>query len=494
MEETKLNRTEISKKIENAEPFNITFKYTSNEVLMMINSTIAKTLSKMDHLFLLNSFVTIIREVIVNAQKANVKRIFFKMNDLDLQNPDDYALGMRRFKDEIIGDFEIIEEDVRNSDYYIDIFFETIDEDLHIIITNNTPILPEELERINYRIEKATVFNDFTEAYDEIQDETEGAGLGIVLTILFLKSMGIDPKSFNIETDGKVTKTKMVVPKVLRPSSITSTVKEQIVNEIEGIPTFPENVLALQSLCSDPEASIDEISDRIMMDPALVADVIKLSNSAGFVTSNRIDSVHTAVMTIGLKNVNAILVASNARRILNERYTSFERIWDHCNKTAFYARMIALEKKLHGVTENAFMAGLLHDLGKIVLLSTDMELVKKIANQVKDRKIITSTIMEEISIGISHSTIGGLIAEKWNFPESLVEAMQYHHSPLRASEEYKNLVYTVYLANMLIGIEDRKYTFYYFDESILKHFDLLDEKKFSDFHQKMKDKYDNLPE
>ncbi len=483
-------RKKISDQIEQGEKVLLNFKFVDPRQIMLINSIMAKHLAKMDHIFLLNSIVTIIREVVINAMKANAKRVFFYKNKFDITDPDQYEIGMKKFKEEIIGEFELIEDDLDNSDFFIKMSFSQAEDKLIVQVINNSPILPEELERINFRINKAKKYSDFTEVYDEIEDDSEGAGLGIVLTILFLKNMGINPDSFKLISDGKLTQTSLVIPKILRPPELVNRIRDEIIEGVEGIPTFPENIIQLQSLCNDPESSIDLIAEKIMMDPALATDVIKLSNSAGFVPGKRIESVLEAVKTIGLKNVDAILVASNARRILDERYSNFEEIWKHCNKTAFYARHIAGLLKKHGAVENAFMAGLLHDLGKIVLLATDVELVEKIASTVKNRKMITSTVMEEISIGISHSEIGELISKKWNFPEYLVESIRYHHAPLSSSEEFRPLIESVYLANMIVGISDRRYYFYYCDEGILERFGIEDEKNFNALKDKLNDKWE----
>ena len=488
----KINRNEISQKIDKGEPIVLTFKFINEKLLMILNGILAKLLAKSDHMFLLNSLIMILREVIVNALKANVKRVFFKKLNLDITDSDDYTEGMMKFRNQIIGDFNVIEFDVMKSEYYINIKFELSDGDLMIQIENNATMLKDEVDRIIYRIEKAIKYNDFTEAYVEIEDSKEGAGLGIVLAILLLKNMGINPGNFTIKSKDDVTITKLIIPYQLRPKNIISKVREKILNEIEGIPTFPRHILHLQNLCNDPDSSIELISKNIMTDPALSADVIKLSNSAGFFPGKRIENINTAVMTIGLKNVNAILIASNARRILNKRYNKFEQIWDHCNKTALYARNIALIYSIPKIIENVFMAGLLHDLGKIILLTVNMTTLETIANLVQNRKIVTSTIMEEISIGMSHSSIGELIAMRWNFPEYLVEAIKNHHSPSNTDEEHKNIVETVYLANMFCGIEDRKYSYYYFEENLLEKYDILDENKFSNLHDKLKKQFELL--
>ncbi len=483
-------KKEIEQKIKNGAPFDFRFKFASRDNVMFINTIMAKLLSKMDRIFLLNSIVTILREVVVNAQKANAKRIYFRIHDIDIKNAASYERGMANFKETVIGDFPSFEEKILQSDYYINLNFTFNKEDLNIVISNNSPILPTELQRVNHRITKAIEFSDFSEAYAETEDDTEGAGLGIVLTILFLKSMGIDPKTFTLTSNGNVTRTTLFIPKQLRSTMITTKFRDRIIEDVQGIPTFPENVIELQRLCNDPESSIELISGKIQLDPALSTDVIKLSNSAGFVPGKRIETVHEAVMTIGLKNVNSILTASNARKILNERYAKYEEIWEHCNKVAFYSRAVASTLRKRQVIDNSYLAGLLHDLGKIIILSTNKALVDQIADQVKERKIKTSTILEEISIGISHSSIGELVTKKWNFPEYLIEAIHHHHAPLSAGPENRDIVFVTYLANMLIGIEERKYYYFYLEDEVLERFGITTEEKFNRFHKAVKHRYE----
>ena len=484
-----LSREEVRVKIEKGEPLRVAFRFANREILMIVSGILAKLLAKTDHLYLLNSLSTVLREILVNAQKANAKRVFFLKNNLNINDPTTYQDGMKIFHEKVIGDFDSIEQDIKASEFQVMILFEKKQDILLIQVENNTAILPEELKRIQLRLDKARQYNDFTEAYAEVEDETEGAGLGIVLTVLFLKNMGIDTDQFTITTDGIKTTTTVIIPDELRTLDVTGRIKKDIINEIKGIPTFPENILALIELCNHPEVSIDELTRRIMTDPALATDVIKLSNSAGFFPGRRIEDISTAIMTIGLKNVKMLLMASNARRILDQRYSSFEEIWQHCNKTAFYARNIANQFRMKGIAEKASMAGLLHDLGKIILLSTELDLVEKIADTVRNRRIVTTTVMEEISIGVSHSSIGSMIAEKWNFPEYLIEAIQHHHAPLSSNQEYRDIVFTVYLANMLCGIEERRYYYHYIEEAVLERFGLLDENRFREFHESIKNAY-----
>ena len=217
--------------------------------------------------------------------------------------------------------------------------------------------------------------------------------------------------------------------------------------------------LEIMEMCNKPDASLQKIGEKIKNDPSLTADILKLANSAGFVATRKVDTINEALIRIGLKNLKNILIVASSKTILEKRFKKFEAIWTHCFKTAFYAKLIANTLKIPATEDQAFICGLLHDMGKIVLLSVDLDLTNKIAEIVAQHRIRTTTVIEEISIGISHSAIGRLIAEKWNFTEFLIQGIAYHHSPLLAKNEYKNIVYTTYLANLFCGVETKKYEY-----------------------------------
>ena len=106
-----------------------------------------------------------------------------------------------------------------------------------------------------------------------------------------------------------------------------------------------------------------------------------------------------------------------------------------------------------------------------------------------NREIRTSTILEELSIGISHSTIGELIAGKWNLPEYLVQTIANHHSPLNADKKYHPVVYIVYLANEFCNIEQKKYDYGYVEDEVLGLFGLDSEDKFTELHEELINSY-----
>ncbi len=478
----------ITTMVERGEPVSISFYYPSGNTLKFLNSILIKLLERDNKIFLQNTLMTVLREMIVNAVKANSKRVLFDKMNLNIYDSGDYQRGMEAFKSYIVENEES-EKELKNANRRVIFGLKKVDQGIKVIIQNTSRIHPEELDRIGKRIEKAKKYQEFMEIYEDISDDTEGEGLGILLTMLFLRNSGIGEDTFRVISDGEITQSSFVIPSMLKPVEITNEIKARILREVDELPTFPEHIHVLMNLCRDPDASIKEISDRIVMDPSLSASVLRLSNSAGFITGKRIELIDEATMVIGLKNLYGLLIASSAKKILEERYTYFKSIWDHCNKTAVYGRVVAARLGRRDVMEQSAVAGLLHDLGKIVLLSINASLSEWIAEMTVNRKIRTTTVLEETAIGMCHSAIGELIAKKWNLPGYLVETIRWHHAPLSAGDEFRDIVFSVYLANKICGIETKRYDFSSIEDQVLDRFNIQGEMDFDRVHEECRERF-----
>ncbi len=486
MKETPMDTKNLIRRISLREPVSVEFRHMGDRAMNIVNSLLVKALTMTDSLFILNSMVTVVRELAENAQKANAKRLLFRKLGRDINNREDYRAVMAEYAVKKKDLAQNMESELLAGDLKVTINFRFEGDDFIVEVENNVPAMEDELERVRLRLDRGMRSGHFMEVFGEIQDSSEGGGVGLVLAIFMLKNMGVDPKNLTVKSERGVTVAALRVPVNLKPQEITTEIKRQILGKINGIPTFPKTIVKLIGLCDDPDSTIEAIAATIERDPALASDVVRLSNSAGFISGKRVYNVVDAVKTIGLKNVRALLMVSSARSIMDSRYEKFEEIWEHCNNVSLYARFISQDYRLSVRVENIVTAGLLHDLGMIGLLSADLALMQKIAAITSDRKIINSTVLEEVSIGIGHSALGGLIARRWNFPDYLIEAIQHHHSPLDASEEFRDIVFTVYLANMLVGIEERKYEHPFIEELVLERFDLAAEGRLQSYHEKLK--------
>ena len=183
-------------------------------------------------------------------------------------------------------------------------------------------------------------------------------------------------------------------------------------------------------------------------------------------------------------------MATGVQKVVESRYKKFEAIWNDSYKRAFYAQnIIKLKSKDSRLADQVYLAALLADIGRIVMLSLHSDLFNKLKKIAGYKGLEDSSLLEEITLGISHSSLGAMICKKWNFNDSLTKTIELHHRPHRAPEELKTLIYTVYLADLLVDIENKKSRFEIADEDVLNFFSLDEKKGFDTFHNSVNKKY-----
>jgi putative nucleotidyltransferase with HDIG domain len=152
-------------------------------------------------------------------------------------------------------------------------------------------------------------------------------------------------------------------------------------------------------------------------------------------------------------------------------------LWNHSYKTAFYAYNLARNfKRKKDLLDDVYVGGILHDMGKIIFSEVHPHLLEKISGFCDERNI-NRELFEDLSAGLNHAEIGGLIAEKWNFPPMLIEAIRYHHEPLDCDPLMQDVVYTVYLANALVNIEDGEFSYDQLNQEVLESYGIKNEEQ-----------------
>ena len=479
---------ELHSRFTSGEEFSVNLAFNSEEINQEIYSLLLKIMSFLDQLFLTEVVYTILKEILVNASKANAKREFFKRNNYDINNPAHYKLGMEKFRAGVTEKWDKQEEFLINSGYFINFRGKNDEGFLVFTVENNSSILPEEMKRIQARIDASKKYNDLSDAFLDMSDTEESAGLGIILTQLLLKNTGIGQQNFKIDSDGTKTIVSLRIPDQLVPLNITNKFKEKILDEVQGLPPLPQSLTRIIEMCNNKDSDMNQIAHEIEKNPALSADLLKLSNSAGFAVRNKVSSIHAAVKVVGLKNIKNMLYVSGVRKIMDGKYTKLQEVWDHSNKCSFVARYLAMENGRAKYADIGSVGGLLHDLGKLVLLSIDKSVFSKMS-EYKDRDMSSSTVIEEFSIGISHSTLGAILAKKWSFPADVTAAIEFHHRPFMAPPEHREVAELIYLANMITDVIHFKGNFFAIERSILKSYSLDKKEDFEKFLHKIETLY-----
>ncbi len=219
------------------------------------------------------------------------------------------------------------------------------------------------------------------------------------------------------------------------------------VEGIIGLPTIPSTLRQISRVIGDPSISLKEIGEFISNDPALTSKVLKIVNSAAYGFPGRISSVSHATVLLGLNVIKGLLIGVSVFELMQNTMCG---LWEHSLGCAVASRLIAKKKGLEGY-EDVYVAGLLHDIGKLVLI---LEFPKEYEQAMEEAEIKGITIFEaeEEHFVTNHAVIGSWLAEKWLFPYNMIEVIRYHHKPyLSKSASIETAI--VHLSDILLRAE-----------------------------------------
>ena len=476
-QELVVDEAKIKKAIQSSIPLTVTTFTLPHEIEVYIEQVLSVFLKLLDQEKLKDYVAYCVQELSVNAKKANTKRVYFMERGLDLSNSEDYKAGMVNFKENTLGNIAHYLQLQKEKGLYIRLVLQIKNNIIYIEVRNNVAVTKTELIRIHDKLARSRQYNNLEDALAQVLDDSEGAGLGLVILVLMLKKMGLDEDCFDIFGTEKETIARLVIPLEKTRVENLSALSSTIVDNINTLPQFPENILMVQKLISDPHSEMADIARQISMDPALTADLLKIVNSAQYMLVKKVDSISDAVKMVGIRGIKNLLYSYGTQKLLGDDTSDKKSLWEHCYKTAFYAfNLVKNFRRDRNLLDDAYVSGILHDMGKIIFSNVHPELLNKINNFCQERGLPASTF-EDLSAGMNHAEIGALVAEKWNFPEGLVCSIRYHHDPGSAPKEYKDLVDTVYLANMFCELEKGGVNFDQFDSGVLENFGISSKKQ-----------------
>ncbi|MDR1100268.1 MAG: HDOD domain-containing protein [Treponema sp.] len=477
IQELVVDESKVKKAVQAGIPLTITTFTLPHEIEVYIEEVIAVFLQQVGQESLKDYIVYCVQELAVNAKKANTKRVYFIERGLDLANPEDYREGMANFKENTLGNIAHYLQLQKEKGLYIKLILQIKKNIIHIEVRNNVAVTKTELIRIHDKLARSRQYSNLEDALTQVLDDSEGAGLGLVILVLMLKKMGLDEDCFDILGTEKETIARLIIPLEQTRIENLSILSDTIVNNVNSLPQFPENILLVQKLIGDPKSDMTSIARQISMDPALTADLLKIVNSAQYMLSKKVDSISEAVKMVGIRGIKNLLYSYGTQKVLGDETADKKHLWEHSYKTAFYAyNLVKNFKKDNNLLDDVYVGGILHDMGKIIFSNVHPDLLAKIKEFCAEKNLPASTF-EDLAAGMNHAEIGALIAEKWNFPEGLVMAIRYHHDPMSAPTENTDLVETVYLANMFCEYENGNITFDQFEPTTLEDFGITSKRQ-----------------
>lgn len=196
------------------------------------------------------------------------------------------------------------------------------------------------------------------------------------------------------------------------------------VENISTIPTIPSVLKQLSTIIENPKVSLNEISHFVSQDPALTTKILQMVNSALYGFPGRISSVNHAVMLLGLNVVKGLLLSVSVFEIMHKAMIGLR---EHSIGVAIVSREIARKKGLKE-PEEVFVAGLLHDVGKVILTLAWPEEYDRTVREAESAGIAIFDA-ERNQFSETHAAVAGWLSEKWHFPKKLCECIANHHRP-----------------------------------------------------------------
>lgn len=241
---------------------------------------------------------------------------------------------------------------------------------------------------------------------------------------------------------------------------LSSNELQSLVTGLRHVPCLPENYLELESELNSDYSSVSKIADIISKDIGLTAKLLQMSNSAYFGIGRKVSSTKEAVKRIGTDTIRALVLSHGIFQQLkadDEAQKDFEKMSQHGIDCGFLVKKIVFAEGLSSFdADSAFTAGLLHDVGSLVLMHNQPEEYAKAKLMAKEKKMPMWEAELKV-FGTSHDVIGAYLAELWGMPTGVIEAIAFHHHPLECHQQEFNTLTAVHVAEGLLYIQAKNF-------------------------------------
>lgn len=247
------------------------------------------------------------------------------------------------------------------------------------------------------------------------------------------------------ETLKSVVKRACTVRDLLADASI-----KRMVSSMESLPTLPSSYVEIMEELHSSDASIQKVGSIISKDVGMTAKILQLVNSAFFGLPRHVSSPTQAVTLLGLDTVRALVLSVHIfTQFASQEVISLKGLWKHSLTTGVFAKIIAKEEnQKRTLIDDCFMTGLLHDLGKLILLVNLPDRYQQICDIARERKLCLWDAEKEV-LGITHSEVGAYLIGLWGLSDDMIEGLAFHHCPSKCEGQGFTPLLGVHVADTL---------------------------------------------
>lgn len=232
---------------------------------------------------------------------------------------------------------------------------------------------------------------------------------------------------------------------------------EQMIREVNNLPTIPEITTRVSHLLDDPDVALDEVAEVILTDQVMASRVIKIVNSPMFRPMHEIRSLKRALIYLGFRRIREIALTCSIIKTFEgqeEGIFDIKTFWQHSFGVGIVAKIIA-QRVRYPEIEKAYICGIVHDIGEVFLSSYMRNDFQKIVDLIKGTCRSFREAESEL-LGTTHCELGLCLAKKWNFPLEYCDVIENHHEPEAASFD-PMLVAIVNLADLFCSVRNLDY-------------------------------------
>jgi putative nucleotidyltransferase with HDIG domain len=230
----------------------------------------------------------------------------------------------------------------------------------------------------------------------------------------------------------------------------------QLIAHIDDLPTIPVVAMRILALLDDPEVEVEQVADLMLTDQVMAARILKLINSPVYKPSHEITTLKRALVHLGLRHIREVVLTTSLLEISGSASGALEvtTFWEHSFGVGMVSKIIA-EKVGYPDLDKAYISGIVHDLGEVLLGSCFPEEFRQVQQSIKGKPL--SLLEAELQLlGTTHAEIGLCMARKWNFPEAYCEVIGCHHDPSEAKAD-RVLCAIVNLADLFWSVRKLDY-------------------------------------
>ena len=205
---------------------------------------------------------------------------------------------------------------------------------------------------------------------------------------------------------------------------------ERLVNKILKVAALPKVVLKFNEAIQNPVTTNHDLENIISEDTALASRLLRIANSAMYNFPSKIETIDKAITIIGHQQMNEIILGCSIIKLFQnipQEIVNMEQFWEHSLAVATASRIIASYRREQNI-EKHFTSGLLHDIGRLIILIELPKQTEEIINKARTEDLLLVDVEKGV-LGFDHAKLGAMLLKKWKLPERLVSSVYYHHMP-----------------------------------------------------------------